>query len=155
MSPLAKRITLGVAIIVLSLQLARPVRNQSSAAPTDQHLTKLHPTPPAVQAILERACYDCHSDRTRYPWYANVQPVGWWLAYHIRDGKRHLNFSRFGGYSPDRAAHKIEGLIEEVQARTMPLPSYTWLHREAKLTDAEIQTLVDWAKSVGAKLPPP
>lgn len=154
MPPLAKRIFLGGTIILVAMQFSRPVRNQARAPAGPPEITALYATPPAVQAILARACNDCHSDHTRYPWYANVQPAGWWLAAHIRDGKRHLNFSRFGTYAPDQAAHKIEKLVEEIQERKMPLSSYTWLHPNAKLSEAEREAVVTWARSIAAQLPP-
>ena len=91
------------------------------------------------------ACYDCHSNTTRYPWYANIQPVGWWLASHVNDGKQHLNFSEFAAYSPKRAAKKFDQIIDEVTDREMPLASYKLGHPDARLTNAQSKLLTDWA----------
>ena len=103
--------------------------------------------PLAVQGLLQRACYDCHSNNTKYPWYAEVQPVRWWLDSHIKDGKRHLNFSEFGSYTAKRANHKMKQTAEQVESGEMPLPSYTWMHPEARLTPQEIKLLADWARA--------
>lgn len=155
MKPPARKILAGIAVLAIGIQFIRPARNVSSAPAGPGDITVLHPTPLEVKTILARACNDCHSDNTRYPWYASVQPAGWWLANHVSDGKRHLNFSQFGTYAPDRATHKIEELIEEVEARQMPLPSYTRLHPDAKLSDAEIAALVTWARAIEARLAAP
>lgn len=155
MKPLTKRILFGFGVLAVGVQFIRPTPNRSSAPAGPSDITASYPTPPEVKAILARACNDCHSDATRYPWYAHVQPAGWWLANHIADGKRHLNFSQFGSYSPDRAAHKIEELIEETEERKMPLRSYTFLHPDARLSDAEIAAVTDWARSIARRLPPP
>ena len=144
------KILLGLAAIFLVLQAFRPAKNLSPAAPFSgkNDITALHPTPVAVKTILERSCYDCHSDNTRYPWYAEIQPVGWWLQWHINDGRRHLNFAQFAKYPTKRAGKKMDEVIDETRDRGMPLPSYTLIHRGAKLTDAEIAALADWAESV-------
>lgn len=155
MQPLTRKILAGFAVVVVGIQFVRPALTTTDGAPGANDITALHPTPVGVKSILARACYDCHSDHTRYPWYAHVQPAGWWLARHVKDGRRHLNFSQFGSYSPDRAAHKIESLIDEVEERGMPLRSYTWLHPEARLSEAESKMLVAWAKSLQSTLPPP
>ena len=91
-------IAYSIVIVLVGIQFIRPARNIAAPGPNPNDLTVLHPTPSAVKVILEKACYDCHSDTTRYPWYANVQPVAWWLDHHIKDGKRHLNFSQFGKF---------------------------------------------------------
>jgi hypothetical protein len=84
-----------------------------------------------------------------------VQPLGWWLTKHVNDGKRHLDFSAFGTYTPKRAGKKIEEVADEVEHREMPLKSYTWMHPEARLTAAEIKLIVDWANDLHDRIAPP
>ncbi|MBK8467366.1 MAG: heme-binding domain-containing protein [Chloracidobacterium sp.] len=109
--------------------------------------------PPDIKLILGRSCNDCHSNKTVYPWYANIQPAGWFLKSHIDDGKRHLNFSVFNTYAAKKKAHKLEELCEMVESKQMPLPSYLWIHRDAVLKDTEAKALCDWANQEKAKIP--
>lgn len=149
-----KKILLGVVVLLAAAQLVRPAKNLSTAAGPDDISVK-HPVPARVGTVLQKACYDCHSNNTHYPWYAEVQPVGWWLRWHVNDGKRHLNFSEFGAYTAKRAGKKLEELADEVAQREMPLSSYTWLHPEARLTPEEIKLVADWAESLRAEISPP
>ena len=140
------KILAGLLVGLLVAQLVRPARNLS-VTPGPNDISVKHPVPLAVQGLLQRACYDCHSNNTKYPWYAEVQPVRWWLDSHIKDGKRHLNFSEFGSYTAKRANHKMKQTAEQVESGEMPLPSYTWMHPEARLTPQEIKLLADWARA--------
>ena len=142
----------GFVVVLVGIQFIRPARNLAAPGPNPNDLTALHPVPPAVKAILERSCYDCHSDNTRYPWYANIQPVAWWLDHHITDGKRHLNFSQFAKYNAKRAGKKLEQILDETRDGGMPLPSYTLIHRDAKLTAAEVKALEAWVKFVQQRI---
>lgn len=138
-----KKISLGLVLLFVAIQFVRPAKNLS-ATPGPHDITALHPTPPAVKQLLAVACYDCHSNHTRYPWYAEVQPLGWWLAQHVRDGKHELNFSELGAYSKKTAARKLDACIDEVTDKAMPLPSYRLNHRDARLTEAQTKLLTDW-----------
>ncbi len=142
----------GLVAVGVAIQFIRPEKNDSADGP--DALAKKYPPPPEVQRLLETACYDCHSNRTRYPWYAQVQPVGWWLASHINEGKDKLNFSEFAAYSAHDCAESLKSLTDEVQQRSMPLKSYTWIHRDAILTDAQIKTLADWADALANQIEP-
>lgn len=118
--------------------------------------------PDSVHGLLKTACYDCHSDYTTYPWYANIQPVGWWLKDHIDEGKRSLNFQQFATLEPRPNSrlktkealqdHKLEEVVELVEAKEMPLESYTIIHRDAKLNDAQRKMIVDWANEARKSL---
>ena len=148
---LCGKILTGVAVAAIAVQFIRPARNESAGLFPGDILAN-HETPEAVKDILQRHCYNCHSNNTSYPWYANVQPVGWWMDWHIREGKEHLNFSEFASYPPKRAAHKLEEAYEMVEGREMPLPSYTITHRDAKLTDEQIKLVAGWARELEAKI---
>lgn len=106
---------------------------------------------PDVTIILGKACNDCHTNKTIYPWYAYVQPAGWLLQSHIDEGKRNLNFSKFATYDANRREKKLEEICEQIETGEMPLPSYTWIHRDAILTDSEKKALCDWTKQVIGK----
>ncbi len=151
MSILSKTL-LGMAIIGISMQFHRPVKNLGPGAPDARDLTAHHPAPPEIKTLLENTCYDCHSNTTRYPWYAEIQPVGWWLAWHVNDGKKHLNFSTFADYTPKRAARKLEESAELIREGEMPLPSYKLAHAEARLTPEQTQRLADWFAAVRARI---
>jgi len=142
-----KKILLGLLAALVIIQFIRPEKNDSNDQ--QNHVSTKYEVPAEVATILKGACDDCHSNKTEYPWYANVQPAAWWLSGHIEDGKRHLNFSNFTTRPIAVQNHKFEEVIELVENKEMPLPSYTWLglHPEAKLTDAQRQTLVNWAKA--------
>lgn len=148
-----KIVLLVFAVLLVGAQFVRPAKNLAPGAPGPDDLTVLRPPSAEVKAILERACYDCHSNHTRYPWYAEIQPLGWWLADHVKEGKAHLNFSTFGTYPAKRQTRKLEELIEEVEGGNMPLGSYKLTHTDARLTPAEIKALTDWAASVRENLP--
>jgi len=148
-----KKVVLVLLVLFVAAQFVRPAKNLSTAeSPND--LAVKHAVPAEVKNLLVRACYDCHSNRTHYPWYAEVQPVGWWLAQHVKDGKEHLNFSEFGTYSVKRSVSKLEQISDEVSQHAMPLPSYTWGHPEARLTSAEVKQLTDWADALRDEIAP-
>lgn len=133
------------------IQFIQPARNHSGQV-LQTDITKMFAIPSNVKTILESACYDCHSNNTRYPWYANIQPGGWWLANHIKEGKEELNFSEFGGYSPRRQISKLRSIGNSIKDGSMPLSSYTFMHKDAKLTKEEQAQLIDWVKTTGNSL---
>ena len=141
-------------VLLAAIQFIRPAKNRG-AAEGPQDVASRVTVPADVRLLLADACYNCHSDRTAYPWYANVEPVGWWLADHVNEAKAHLNFSRFADYPPKQAARKLEGVAKLVDKQDMPLASYTWLHPEARLTAGQRARLVAWARAARAQIPPP
>lgn len=108
--------------------------------------------PPDISLILGRSCNDCHSHKTIYPWYSNIQPVGWFLRDHIDHGRSHLNFSVFNTYSRNKKVKAFDEICEMVESATMPLESYLWLHRDAVLARSEAEALCAWAKVEQGKL---
>lgn len=105
-------------------------------------------TPESTAKLIRAACYDCHSNESVYPWYSNIQPVGWFLKNHIDEGRSKLNFSTFATYEPKRQARKMEESAELVEKGEMPLESYLLIHSEAKLNDAQKKELVDYFNKI-------
>jgi hypothetical protein len=146
-----KKILWGILLLFIAIQFIRPARNISDEI-TQNDLTQQYNISTDITDLLDKACNDCHSNNTYYPWYANVQPIGWWLQHHVDEGKRELNFSEFGSYSPRKQDHKLEELIELVEKGAMPLSSYTLVHHDAKLSDEEKKTLTGWAKRLRTEI---
>ena len=142
-----RKILLIIIVILIGIQFIRPAKNQSADVLTSD-ISHVYPVPQNVSVILKKACNDCHSNNTVYPWYAEVQPVAWWLNHHIQEGKNELNFNEFTAYAVPRQYHKMEEVIEQVKEGEMPLWSYTLIHTDAKLTDEEKQTLINWAEGI-------
>lgn len=143
-----KKKILGVlALALIVIQFIQPAKNLSND--NTYHINTKYNIPSEVTQILKVACDDCHSNKTEYPWYASVQPVAWWLNHHVTDGKKHLNFSNFTSRPIAVQNHKLEEIIEMIEKNEMPLSSYTWLglHSQAKLSQTQKQTLINWAKA--------
>ena len=141
-----KYIGLGLAVILIVIQFFHPERNQSNDI--SQDITLKYPMPDTVRALIKSSCYDCHSNHTEYPWYANIQPIAWWLDHHIDEGKRELNFNTFSSYRIGRQYHKLEKIAKEVNDGGMPISSYTLIHRYAKLDESQKKLVADWANSI-------
>lgn len=139
------KVLLVLLAIFIVMQAFRPAWNKGERYGS-QHIGTVYSTPPEVDKVLERACYNCHSNATEYPWYAQVQPAGWWLQHHVNEGKEELNFSTAASYPPAKLKHKMEEVVEQMKSGGMPLKSYTWLHPESQLTTAERGLLIAWAK---------
>jgi hypothetical protein len=146
-----KKIITGLAVIFIGIQFFHPAKNEAATV-SAQDITVMYPMPDSVQRILQKACYDCHSNNTRYPWYNNIQPVAWWLHHHINEGKSELNFSEFGSRAPEKQVKKLKKITEAVQQGWMPLSSYTWIHKDAILTDAEKNLIIDWASNLSQQI---
>lgn len=142
-----KKILIAVVAILVLIQFIRPEKNVSNDNTYD--ISKKYDIPADVSNLLKVSCNDCHSNNTTYPWYANVQPVAWWINDHIEDGKGHLNFSEFTKMPIAIQNHKLEETIEMVEDHEMPLASYTnfGLHSEANLSDEDRKKIIDWAKN--------
>lgn len=134
-------------IALVIIQFFHPKKN---IHPGDQvnAISKLYPIPSEVKTILDKACMDCHSNNTRYPWYNNIQPVAWWLDDHINEGKRELNFDSFITRRPFFQYRRMEQTIDLVKKNEMPLDSYTWIHKDAILTADEKAKLTSWAQGI-------
>lgn len=134
-------------IAFIGIQFFRPAKNLQEEIAAN-HISAKFPVPDDVKSILEKGCYDCHSNTSSYPWYFNIQPVGIWMNKHIVDGKKELNFSEYADKKPRFQYRKMEEVIKQVKEGEMPLNSYTWMHGGAKLTTDEKNKLLDWAKSI-------
>ncbi|HTY37140.1 MAG TPA: heme-binding domain-containing protein [Bacteroidota bacterium] len=142
-----KWILLVLVVAVVIIQFIRPEKNISKEQPT-LSITQHFPVPSSIQQMFQRACNDCHTNNTEYPWYAEIQPVGWWLNKHIRDGKHGVNFDEYAGYRLMKQYHRFNDIIEQVKEDKMPLPSYLIIHRNAVLTPGEKDELIQWCTAM-------
>lgn len=136
-----KRILLALAVLFLAAQFVRPDFTNPPIDPRVEYRAPAH-----IQPILERACNDCHSNRTRWPWYSQITPMSWWLKDHVEEGRHELSFSELGSYPPKKAAHKMEEVCDVVKKGEMPPENYLWMHREARLSDADKRALCEWSQ---------
>ncbi|MEO8794438.1 MAG: heme-binding domain-containing protein [Daejeonella sp.] len=142
-----QKILLAIVAVIVIIQFIRPEKN-ISAEPGPNDIFAHHNAPDSLKQLIQTACYDCHSNNTKYPWYANIQPVAWWLSDHVKDGKKHLNFSEFATYTAKKAEKKLEEVGDEVKEGEMPLESYTFIHKDADLNDAQRKAIVQWSQGV-------
>lgn len=136
---------LAAAFIVV--QFIRPEPNAGNADSPDA-IHNLYSVPGDVQQILKTSCYDCHTNATSYPWYAHLQPAGWFLDNHIKDGKKHLNFSEFGTYRARLQSHKMEEVERVLDEDEMPLPPYLLIHWDARLSPEQKSRLIAWSREM-------
>lgn len=129
------------------IQFFRPAKNKAEGI-SENDISKIYPVPADVQSILKTSCYDCHSNNTVYPWYAEVQPVAWWLNDHIKHAKGDLNFSEFKSYSIRRQYRKLEEINDLVKNDEMPLDSYLWIHGDAKLSSDQKLSIANWVTAL-------
>lgn len=108
------------------------------------HISKVVPVPDQVNGILKKACYDCHSNNTRYPWYDQIQPVNWFVNKHIKAAKAELNFDNFKEYTTRRQISKLRAIENSIGDGTMPIASYTLIHKNAVLSKSEIKLIMAW-----------
>jgi hypothetical protein len=142
-----KKISLILAITLLFIQSFRIDKSTKAVDPSKDLISLTVPNEEVTQ-LLKIACYDCHSNQPTFPWYTNIAPVSWWIKHHINEGSHHLNFSEWGTYELKRKNHKLDECVEMLEKNEMPMSSYTWMHPEAKLTDAQRLVLVEWFKGL-------
>jgi len=103
--------------------------------------------PDNVYKQMENSCFDCHSDRTKWPWYSKISPVVYLIKSDVDEGRKHLNFSTWGDYDKSRMMDKLDGIETEVTDDEMPLSIYIPLHPEAKLSESDKKMIIEWARS--------
>ncbi|WP_346882273.1 heme-binding domain-containing protein [uncultured Algibacter sp.] len=141
---IVKKILVGLLIALVLIQFYRPEKNNAEYRNVNAFEAETKPSKD-VAAILESKCYDCHSNKTNYPWYAEVAPVSFWLHDHVEEGNEHFNVSQWETYNDKKKDHKLDELIEEVEEGEMPLESYTILH--GKISESEKEAIIAWAKN--------
>ncbi len=142
-----KKLSLIALIVFIGIQFI-PM-NVPADLPTkaDQALE----APENVTAILKRACFDCHSSHTTFPWYSSIAPVSIFTKWHVKEGREHLNFSTWNEYDDEKKLKYLEKIPKAIKSK-MPLPSYLIMHKEAVLTEEDKKILSDWATEVAFDL---
>jgi hypothetical protein len=133
--------------VFAGVQFIPAKRNQSNTVSTSDFMS-VYSVPKYIEAKIKVSCYDCHSNDTNYPWYNKVQPFALILEDHIKIGKEELNFSEFGGYSLRRQRTKLKSISSQIRDDKMPLLSYTFMHRDSKLTMSDKKLIVNWIEKL-------
>jgi hypothetical protein len=135
--------------LALASQLIRPSRVNPPVDPA-RTLEAHVDVPPAVQDVLDRACRDCHTSSTTWPWYSGLAPISWVVINHVRDGRRHLNLSDWSAYDAARASKKLDEMCRQSRDGEMPLTSYVLAHPAAKLSADDVNVLCGWTTAARA-----
>jgi hypothetical protein len=142
-----KWVGLGILAVFISIQLIQPERTNPPVDESKTVSSSLN-VPPEVRAVLERSCYDCHSNNTRWPWYSHVAPVSWLTARDVKKGRTNLNFSTWGDYKKRRQINKLDQISDQLRENEMPVKPYRLMHPSAVLSKAEIDLVTGWAEKV-------
>ena len=140
---IVKIIAIVLLVVFVGIQFIPSSRNQSDSVPETDFML-VNDVPENIQNKLQVSCYDCHSNNTQYPWYNKVQPVAWFLEDHIKEGKAELNFNEWNSLSTRRKTSKLRSIIKQIENGEMPLDSYTFIHRDAKFSEAEAEEIINW-----------
>ena len=147
MKSFLKKFFLILLAVFIVIQFFRPAKNTATALSAND-ISTIYKMPDSVKNILKTACNDCHTNNTEYPWYSQIQPVAWYLANHVNDGKKHLNFSEFATYRIGKQYRKLEEVSHEIEDGEMPMTSYTLMHGDAKLNDVQKTTIYNWVNEL-------
>jgi hypothetical protein len=137
-----------IALVGIASILTAPRASENAGA----QLLEGAQVPDAVRAAIERSCGDCHSEATRFPWYSYVAPISWMIASDVKQGREHLNLSRWNQYSLIRRERCLSEIANQVEDGGMPLPSYTWIHPSAVLSPADIDAIFAWTQQERGRL---
>lgn len=140
-----RKIFIALSIALILFQFYRPEKNLSGDK--SHSITTKYSIPQNVKNTLEIACFDCHSNTTKYPWYSNLQPGASFMAGHVKEGKKKLNFDNFTSRRVAIQNHKLEEIAEMIEEGKMPLLSYTFFHRDAILNEVQKKEIIDWTKA--------
>jgi len=140
---MVKRILIGFVVIIIIIQFIQPARNNTGQVVPQSFIDTFLPND-TVLNLLSNSCFDCHSNHTKYPWYTNVQPIGWMMAKHINDGKAELNFDELAALSNRRRNSKFKSISEQIEQEKMPLKSFLLMHKNAKLSKADKNILINF-----------
>ena len=135
-------IVLGLLIII---QFFRPEKNDKIVNPQNDIIFAVD-MPANVKKKIVNACYDCHSEKTAYPFYNRIAPVSWMLARHIKEGKEHLNFSAWATYDKKKQIKLLNEICEVVTSGEMPLKGYSMMHSKAVMNEREIADICSWSE---------
>ena len=130
-------------MVFIVSQFVRPARTNPATDPT-RSLLHVRPIPTHVASTLDRACRDCHSNDTEWPWYSNVAPVSWFVIDHVNHGRSHFNYSDWSRYDAEESRRLLATMCRLAREQEMPLSSYTWMHRQSRLRPADIDALCSW-----------
>ncbi len=140
---IVKIIAIVLLVVFVGIQFIPSSRNQSDSVPETDFML-VNDVPENIQNKLQVSCYDCHSNNTQYPWYNKVQPVAWFLEDHIKEGKAELNFNEWDSLSTRRKTSKLRSIIKQIENGEMLLDSYTFIHRDARFSEAEAEEIINW-----------
>ena len=143
---------LGILLIAAAaaIQLVRPARTNPATDPA-RTLAANVAMPDDAASVLARACRDCHSNDTRWPWYSHVAPVSWFVIDHVNHGRRHFNYSDWTRYDADERERLLKNVCSLARKGEMPLASYRWMHYDARLSDEDVRALCEWAEAPRAR----
>lgn len=147
---LLKIVLVTIALIFVAIQFFQPEKNESTDS--ENLIFKHEQIPDNVQQILKNACFDCHTNNTKYLWYHRISPVSWMVNNHIVEGKKELNFSEWGKLDNYDKIGALEDMRQELEQKTMPIKQYVWMHKEAKLTDNDRAAIIAWIDKKGGEL---
>jgi exonuclease VII small subunit len=142
-----KKVLIIIIVAFILIQFF-PIGKSNPAPTPNMDFLTIKKTPEKTAAMIRTSCYDCHSNESKYPWYSNVQPFGWFLKNHIEEGRKELNFSTFATYEKKRQVHQLEEAVEKLEKNEMPLDSYVLIHNDAKLTLEEQKELIHYFKTM-------
>jgi heme-binding protein len=142
---LVKEAVIAAIVVGGGIQFVRPARTNP---PTDASRTLFTTAavPAAAADVLRRACRDCHSNDTRWPWYSNVAPVSWWVIDHVNHGRSHFNYSDWARYNRSDASRLMKNSCDFARKGSMPLPPYAWMHSETRLSPPDVEALCGWTE---------
>jgi len=142
-----KYILIFFVALFLGIQLFTTEKNIGELNPKGSFENEIE-TPADISKMLNNACYDCHSNNTKYPWYASIAPMSWYISGHVEDGKATLNFSEWSSYSKEEKQKKIDKSADLVKRRWMPMHEYLGQHPEALMTNKEVEKLANWFSNI-------
>lgn len=145
-----KKIIFWIALVFVAIQFI-PVDTENRPVSKKNNFADLYKTPDHIRVILQNACYDCHSNQTKYPEYAYIAPISWAIKDHVNQGRGHLNFSEWGLYNKELKENAVEKIIGTIKSGEMPMPSYIGYHPEANLTTQQRKELVDYFQNKNIK----
>lgn len=141
-----KKILLGLVVFLIIAQFFK-IDKTNPPVTAAHDILNITNAPDNVRTMMKNACYDCHSNETKYPWYMDIAPISWWTKRHVNNGRGSLNFSEWISYDAKQKNHQLEDSALKVRKKWMPLSSYLLAHPEAKISEDDREILASWLES--------